>query len=397
MSLLRHFLFIFSILICTVVCTQTAPPILVDYDQVISGDQQIDTYFSHIENKSVGMVANHASSIGQVHLVDTLLKLGISITKIFCPEHGFRGTAGAGEIIFDEIDPATGIPILSLYGKFKKPPQKELQHIDVMVFDLQDVGVRFFTYISTLTYIMEACAENGIPLIILDRPNPNGFYIDGPVLEEGFESFIGMHKIPIVYGMTIGEFALMVNGEGWLNDQQSCDLTVIRLKNYKHNYIVKLPVRPSPNLPNWEAVYLYPSLCLFEGTIMSVGRGTDIPFQVYGHPDFHVGSFVFTPKSMPWATKPKLMGETCYGQNLKGYAQSFDKMPSQINLSWLIESYKLLQKDHAFFTAYFEKLAGTDKLRKQIEAGNTEKEIRKSWEEKLGAFRKIREKYLLYD
>lgn len=397
MSLLRHFLFIFSILINTVACSQSTSPILVNYNEIISGDEQIETYFPRIKNKSVGIVANHASLIGNVHLVDTLLELGVNITKIFCPEHGFRGIAEAGEAIPDKEDPNTGLPVLSLYGKYKKPPKEALQQIDIVLFDLQDVGVRFFTYISTLTYVMEACAEEGIPLIVLDRPNPNGFYVDGPVLEKGYESFVGLQPIPVVYGMTIGEYATMVNGEGWLKDHLLCDLTVITMKNYKHNYIVKLPVKPSPNLPNWEAVYLYPSLCLFEGTIMSIGRGTDTPFQVYGHPDFAIGSFVFTPNPMPWATKPKLMGETCYGQNLKGYAQNFDKMPSQINLTWLIGSYKLLQKDHTFFTSYFEKLAGTDRLRKQIEAGYTEEEIRKSWEEELGAFQKIREKYLIYD
>ncbi len=397
MSSLRHFLFIFSILISTVACSQKDSPMLVGYDQIISGDQQIDMYIPFLKDKKVGIVAHHASMIGDVQLIDTLQNRGINIVKIFCPEHGFRGTADAGEVITDDIDPATGIPIFSLYGKFKKPPQEELQDIDMMVFDLQDVGVRFFTYISTLAYIMEACAENGIPLIVLDRPNPNGFYIDGPVLEEGFESFIGLHKTPIVYGMTIGEYALMVNGEGWLNGQQSCDLTVIPLKNYNHNYIVKLPVKPSPNLPNWKAVYLYPSLCLFEGTIMSIGRGTDKPFQVYGNPDFYLGSFMFTPEPRPGATNPKFNGISCYGQNLEEYAENYDKMPAQLNLTWLLSSYKLLHKDHVFFTAYFEKLAGTDKLRKQIEAGYQENEIRKSWEEELETFRKIREKYLLYD
>jgi len=397
MSPLRHFLFIFSILISTAACSQKTAPILVGYDKIISGDQQFDVYFPLLYNKKVGVVAHHASMIGDVHLVDTLQKSGVNIIKIFCPEHGFRGTADAGEIISDDVDPVTGIPILSLYGKFKKPPKEELKHIDVMVFDLQDAGVRFFTYISTLTYIMEACAENDIPLIVLDRPNPNSFYVDGPVLEEGFESFIGLHKTPIVYGMTIGEYALMVNGEGWFSSEQTCDLTVVPLKNYMRNYIVKLPVKPSPNLPNWKAVYLYPSLCLFEGTIMSIGRGTDEPFQVYGHPDFSIGSFVFTPEPRPGATKPKLMGKTCYGQNLKEYAENYAKMPMQLNLSWLIESYKLLHKDHNFFISYFEKLAGTNSLRKQIKAGYTEKEIRKSWEQDLVKFGKVREKYLLYE
>ncbi len=397
MSSLRHFLFITSILISVAACSQKSTTKLVAYDEIISGDQQLETFLPLIIDKRVAIVANHASLIGNIHLVDTLLKHGINIVKIFSPEHGFRGTADAGETISDGTDQGTGIRILSLYGKYKKPPTSELQGIEILVFDLQDVGVRFFTYISTLTYIMEACAEENIPVIVLDRPNPNGFYIDGPVLEAGFESFVGMHRVPVVYGMTMGEYALMVNGEGWLKDQILCDLTIIPLKNYRHNYIVKLPVKPSPNLPNWQAVFLYPSLCFFEGSIMSVGRGTDFPFQVYGHPDFLLGSFVFTPESKPGASNPKYKGVSCYGQNLRGYAENYQKMPAQLNLSWLIESYKFLNTSHDFFTAYFDKLAGTIKLRKQIEQGMSEEEIRKSWEEDLNEFKKIKEKYLLYE
>jgi uncharacterized protein YbbC (DUF1343 family) len=397
MSSLRHFLFITSILISVAACSQKSTTKLVAYDEIISGDQQLETFLPLIKDKRVAVVANHASLIGNIHLVDTLLKHGINIVKIFSPEHGFRGTADAGETISDGTDQVTGIRILSLYGKYKKPPTSELQGIEILVFDLQDVGVRFFTYISTLTYIMEACAEENIPVIVLDRPNPNGFYIDGPVLEAGFESFVGMHRVPVVYGMTMGEYALMLNGEGWLKDQILCDLTIIPLKNYRHNYIVKLPVKPSPNLPNWQAVFLYPSLCFFEGSIMSVGRGTDFPFQVYGHPDFLLGSFVFTPESKPGASNPKYKGVSCYGQNLRRYAENYQKMPAQLNLSWLIESYKFLNTSHDFFTAYFDKLAGTIKLRKQIEQGMSEEEIRKSWEEDLNEFKKIKEKYLLYE
>lgn len=397
MSSLRHFLFITSILISIAACSQKSTSKLVAYYEIISGDQQLETFLPLIKDKRVAIVANHASLIGNVHLVDTLLKQSIEIVKIFSPEHGFRGTADAGEVISDKIDAATGISILSLYGKYKKPPQDELQNVDILIFDLQDVGVRFFTYISTLTYIMEACAEENIPVIVLDRPNPNGFYIDGPVLEAGYESFVGIHKVPIVYGMTLGEYALMVNGEGWLKDQVLCDLTIIPLKNYKHSYIVKLPVKPSPNLPNWKSVYLYPSLCLFEGTIVSVGRGTDVPFQVYGHPDYLLGSFIFTPESKPGASNPKYKDVRCFGQNLSGYAENYQKMPAQLNLSWLIESYKLLSPKYEFFTSYFAKLAGSDKLRQQIEAGKTEEEIRKSWQADLDAFKEIRRKYLLYD
>lgn len=397
MSSLRHFLLIAIIFISITACSQEAAPKLVSYDVITSGNQQLDAYLPLLIGKKIGIVANHASLIGNVHLVDTLLKQGINIVKIFSPEHGFRGTADAGELISDKMDPGTGISILSLYGKYKKPPPSELEEVDVLVFDLQDVGVRFFTYISTLTYIMEACAEHDIPLIVLDRPNPNGFYIDGPLMEKGFESFIGMHKIPVVYGMTVGEFALMVNGEEWLNDSVSCDLTIIPLKDYQHNYIVDLPIKPSPNLPNWQAVYLYPSLCLFEGTIMSVGRGTDFPFQVYGHPDYMIGSFVFTPETKPGASQPKYKGIHCYGQNLIGYADSFLEATPQLNLTWLIESYKSLSHNREFFTSYFDKLAGTDQLRKQIMDGTTEEDIRKSWEIDLNAFQKIRKKYLLYE
>lgn len=394
---IRYYLFIFGFLLSAFACSQKQTPVLVDYKEIISGDQQLEIYLPLINGKNVAVVAHHASMIEDVHLVDTLLKHHINIVKIFCPEHGFRGTASAGEIINDSMDVSTGIPIVSLYGKYKKPPKKELTGVDVIVFDLQDVGVRFFTYNSTLTYVMEACAEMKIPLVVLDRPNPNGYFVDGPVLEDGYESFVGLHKIPIVHGMTSGEFALMLNGESWLAGSERCDLTVIKLKNYSHDYIVKLPIKPSPNLPNWESVYLYPSLCLFEGTIMSVGRGTDFPFQVYGHPDYVIGSFVFTPRSMPGAARPKYEGEKCFGQYLKTYAQNYAQLQPKLNLSWLIESYKLLHSEHEFFTPYFEKLSGTDQLRKQIVAGYSEKEIRESWKKNLGAFIKIREKYLLYE
>jgi len=397
MSSIKHFLFVLCILITFSACSQNNNPILVDYEEIISGDKQLKTYLPLLKGKNVAVVANHASMVNDIHLVDTLLKHKVNIVKIFCPEHGFRGTASAGELIIDNIDLSAGIPILSLYGKFKKPPKDELQNIDVIVFDLQDVGVRFFTYNSTLTYVMEACAEAEIPVIVLDRPNPNGFYVDGPILEDGFESFVGMHKIPIVHGMTSGEFALMVNGEGWLKDQLKCDLTVIPLKHYKHNYLVKLPIKPSPNLPNWEAIYLYPSLCLFEGTIMSVGRGTDVPFQVYGHPDFSIGSYVFNPKTKPGASQPKYEGEICYGQNLRVYAENYHQMPIKLNLTWLIESYKFLHPKYEFFTPYFEKLAGTNKLSEQIIGGFSEEEIRESWKAGLEDFKKIRNKYLLYD
>jgi len=377
---------------------QEIKPILVEYSQVITGAQRTEIYLPLLKNKKIGVVANPASVIERTHLVDSLISLNIKIEKIFCPEHGFRGDVPDGEEINNEIDSKTGIKIISLYGKNKKVLDDDITDLDVLVFDLQDVGCRFFTYISTLTYVMQACADNGIPLIILDRPNPNGFYVDGPVLEKGFESFIGIHPIPVVYGMTIGEYAQMVNGENWLENGNQCELTVIQLQDYKHNMLVKLPIKPSPNLPKWQAVYLYPSLCFFEGTAMSVGRGTDFPFQIYGSPNFSFGSFAFTPESKPGAsTNPKYKGQQCFGQNLTGYAENYQNNPRQINLLWLIESYKLLSPKEKYFTSYFEKLAGTDKLRKQIEAGMNEDEIRLSWQQGLNSFRNIREKYLLYE
>jgi len=284
-----------------------------------------------------------------------------------------------------------------LYGKNKKPQVADLADVDMVVFDIQDVGARFYTYISTMTFVMEACAENQIPVIILDRPNPNGFYVDGPVLESEFKSFVGLHPVPIVHGMTVGEYAKMVNGEGWLENGVKCELSVIPVENYTHRDFYELPVRPSPNLPNKNAVYLYPSLCLFEGTIVSVGRGTDFPFQVIGHPDFVTGSYLFTPKSIPGvASKPKYEGVTCFGQNLTGFAENITNQPHQLSLFWLIEYYKILKDKGSFFDNYFEKLAGTAQLRKQIEEGWSEVQIRESWQPGLEKFRQIRKKYLLY-
>jgi len=370
----------------------------VDYEYIQPGATNFEVYLTSIQNKNVALVAHPASVLNGRHLVDTLLTNGIRLVKIFSPEHGFRGNAEAGEKVKDGTDPQTGLPVISLYGDHKKPTREDLSGVDVLLVDLQGVGVRFYTYISTLTYVMEACAENNVPVIVLDRPNPNGFYVDGPVLEPEFSSFVGMHPVPVVYGMTIGEYALMVNGESWLKNDVSCELTVVQMHNYSHDLIVKLPVSPSPNLPNWLSVYLYPSLCFFEGTIMSVGRGTDVPFQIYGHPDFVIGSYAFTPESMPGKSlHPKFEGKLCYGQNLTGYAENYSKNQSQLNLTWLIAAYELLSPKHSFFTDYFNKLAGTDKLRKQIEAGMSEKEIRATWEKDLKAFKKIREKYLLYD
>lgn len=377
---------------------QDQRPVLKNYDEITTGAARTDQYLSLLQGLNVGIVAHKASRLNQTHLVDSLLARGVHLVKIFSPEHGFRGEAEAGESINSTIDNKTLLPLVSLYGKNKKPTDANMKDIDIMLFDLQDVGVRFYTYISTLTYVMEACAAHGIPLVVLDRPNPNGFYVDGPVLEPEFTSFVGMHPVPIVYGLTIGEYALMVNGERWLHDSLPCRLTVIPLLDYTHNCIVKLQTEPSPNLPNWRSVYLYPSLCLFEGTIMSVGRGTDLPFEVIGHPDFYLGSFIFSPRSIPGkSSTPKYMGKNCYGQNLSGYAYNYRYNENKLNLSWLIGAYQFMMQDHTFFNDYFDTLAGTDKLRKQIISQSSEYSIRKSWEEGLAYFRSIREKYLLYE
>jgi uncharacterized protein YbbC (DUF1343 family) len=353
-------------------------------------------YLPELSDKKVAIVANHTSLVGTTNLVDTLIKCGINVVKIFGPEHGFRGNAADGAVVDDTRDSITGIPVVSLYGNHKKPLPSDLKGLDVVIFDIQDVGCRFFTYISTMTYVMEACAVSNLPVIILDRPNPNGYYIDGPVLESKFSSFVGLHPVPIVYGMTIGEYALMVNGEKWLKDGIQCNLKIIPCSGYSHSSRYQLPVRPSPNLPAMESVYLYPSLCLFEGTAISIGRGTDKPFTMIGHPLFHEGSFMFEPQSIPGVSdNPPFKGKVCYGQNLEPEAALL-KANGHIELGWLTSMYKYMRGRCEFFTPYFEKLAGTATLRKQIEAGMSAKAIRKSWQKSINNFRNIRAKYLLY-
>lgn len=388
---------ILSLLIWTsTVMSQTSNLRLVEYDEIKSGADHIESYLPLLQNKNIAVVANQASLVGNTHLVDTLLSHDIKIVSIFCPEHGFRGVADAGKKINDSIDINTHIPIISLYGSHKKPTTADLENIDIVLFDLQDVGTRFYTYISTLTYVMEACAENSIPIIVLDRPNPNGYFIDGPVLEKEHSSFVGLHPVPIVYGMTIGEYARMVAGEQWINEAANMELQIITLEGYNHNMVVKLKTRPSPNLPNWQSVYLYPSLCLFEGTIMSVGRGTNYPFQVFGHPDYVVGSYIFTPEGKVGATKPKYEGIKCYGSMLAMTPEYFKISPQQLTLDWLIISYKVMQDHSDFFNSYFVKLTGTEELREQIKTGLSEDEIRQSWQPEIDDFKKIRLKYLLY-
>ena len=368
--------------------------VLIDKARYVSAAMQTNDYLPLIEGKRVGIVGNQTSIVGETHLVDTLLSLGIDVRKIYTPEHGFRGTADAGAKVNSGKDEKTGTPIVSLYGKNKKPTPEMLHGIDVILFDLQDVGVRFYTYISTMSYVMEAAAENNVPVIVLDRPNPNGFYVDGPVLKSENKSFVGMHQVPVVYGMTIGEYAKMVNGEGWLKNGVTCDLTVIPMKKYNRKAIYELPVKPSPNLPNWESIYLYPTLCFFEGTNVSVGRGTETPFQIYGHPDLR-GSYTFTPKSTGGATKPLLEGQRCRGENLIEYAHDYARNANQLHLEWIIEAYQQL-KDKGFFKDYFRLLSGDKQLQRVIEKGKSADEIRASWEDDLEAFKAVREKYLLY-
>ena len=359
---------------------------------IVSGAENFEKYLHNIANEKVGIVAHQASLVfGKTHLIDTLLSLGAAVQKVFAPEHGFRGRADAGETIYDQKDKKTGLQILSLHGKTKKPSEESLENISVMIFDLQDVGVRFYTYLSTLNYVMEACAENDIPLIVLDRPNPNAHYVDGPVLSEENKSFLGMHPVPIVYGMTIGEYAKMINGEGWLNNKLKCDLTIIKLKNYSHKTSYELPVRPSPNLPNKLAIALYPSLCLLEPTKISIGRGTEMQFQIYGHPDLNKDSFSFKPLPNFGSKNPKLKGKICYGKDL-----SKIEFPKKIHLEWLIDAYNESPNKSDFFLKGFYRIAGTKNLESQIKAGVSEKVIRESWEEDLNHFRSIREKYLIY-
>lgn len=370
---------------------------LVDYQTIKSGAQQTESYFPLLEGKKTAVVTNQSGLIGNIHLVDSLISAGMHIVKVFSPEHGFRGDQDAGKYINNEIDEITKLPLVSLYGKNKKPTPLDLKGVDVLLFDLQDVGIRFYTYISTLTYVMEACAEEGIPVIVLDRPNPNGFYIDGPVLKSEYRSFVGMHPIPVVYGLTIGEYALMVQGEKWIEQAESINLTVVPLYGYARNTIVKLAVKPSPNLPNWESVYLYPSLCFFEGTSVSVGRGTEMPFQIYGHPNLPKNNAIFTPQSIKGASlNPPFKDITCFGKDLRSYAHDFQNHEKKLKLTWLIDAYNHLKNEDVFFNQYFNTLAGNAELRQQIENGMSETAIRKSWENDIKAYKKIRAKYILY-
>ena len=364
-------------------------------DSIIVGAERTSLYFSKLKGKRIGFVANQTSMIKNDHLVDILLNEGVNIVKVFSPEHGFRGHADAGAKVRDEIDLQTGLPIYSLYGKSRRKPSKEvLKDIDLILFDLQDVGVRFYTYISSMHYVMEACAENSIPLILLDRPNPNGFYVDGPILNPKFKSFVGMHEVPVVHGMTIGEYAKMINGERWLKDSVKCSLEVIPCLNYNHLIKYNLPIPPSPNLPNMRSVYLYPSLCFFEGTNVSIGRGTDIPFQIYGAPYFDSKLFKFTPKSSYGSKYPKYKEMDCFGEDLRTLSLDSLKNVNSLNFNWLVKSFKTSNESLDFFNknGFFNLLAGTDKIMNLIKGGASGVQIRETYQMELDKFKLIRKK-----
>jgi uncharacterized protein YbbC (DUF1343 family) len=359
---------------------------------LLTGAQQTELYLPYLQGKRVAMVVNQTSTIGKTHLVDTLLSRGVKISVIFAPEHGFRGDADAGAHISNTTDSKTGLPILSLYGSNKKPSPEQLKDVDVVLFDIQDVGVRFYTYSSTMHYVMEACAEQKKPMLLLDRPNPIGYLIDGPVLDAKFKSFVGMNTIPIAHGLTLGEYALMINGEKWLKNGVQAQVKTIPVKNYNHKLFYSLPIKPSPNLPNDQSIKLYPFLCLFEGTTVSQGRGTHMPFQVIGAPYYPDKTFSFTPVPIPgMSMDPPYKNQVCYGKDLRNL-----NLKENFTLSYLLDFYQKSGQKEKFFNNFFKSLAGTDELQKQVMAGKTEKEIRDSWKPGLDAYKKMRKQYLLY-
>jgi uncharacterized protein YbbC (DUF1343 family) len=402
--------------------TLPVPAMLAEPTTIIAGAERMDVYLPLLKGKSVGVFANPTSMVGHTHLVDTLMKLGVMVKVIFGPEHGFRGTADAGEKVGNYIDKATGIPVVSLYGEKRRPSLEDIKDVDIMIFDIQDVGVRFYTYISSMEEYMEAAFEYGKPFLLLDRPNPNGFYVDGPVLDMKYRSFVGHQPIPIVYGMTIGEYAMMVAGEGWLGEKANAKVSyfkttqptvdtpfhflVIKCEGYNHNSKYILPVKPSPNLPNIQSIYLYPSTCLFEGTTLSEGRGTDKPFQVFGHPLLPKTLYSFTPNPNEGAKSSKWYGRVCYGWDLSGTPEEvLKKTGNKVQLKWLMEAYNAFPQKDSFFlipksgkmeNSSIVRLSGNNELWQQIRKGTTEEDIRKSWEPALTEFKKIRKKYLLY-
>ncbi len=403
---LKPFIFIFPIAslfacnACTAAKIPADKPVIVNKESknILTGADQTEKYIPLLKGKKVGLVLNQTAEINNIPLVDTLKSLNINIKAIFGPEHGFRGTADAGEKVGNYIDSKTGFPVISLYGAKHAPSKEDLKDIDIMIFDIQDVGVRFYTYTITMAWVMQACADSNIPLIILDRPNPNGGLIDGPILDPKFKSGVGMHQIPISHGLTTGEFAQMINGEGWLNNGVKCNLTIIKNANYQHQMEYILPVKPSPNLPNNRSIYLYPSLCLFEGTVISQGRGTYSPFQVLGNPLLKGKyNFSFTPKSIDGMSKnPPLENQVCYGIDFRKVDEQKIRSNKQLDLKTLLDLYAAYPKKEEFFTPFFNKLAGNDILMQQIKDGKSEAEIRASWKQGLDDYNVKRKKYLLY-
>lgn len=388
---MKKILLLSIFLMCAVGCCRAQG------ERVIPGDERTEAYFPLLQGKRIAIFSNHTGMVGDKHLLDLLLENGMKVTAIFSPEHGFRGNADAGERVASSRDPKTGVPILSLYnGKEKRPAAEAMRQFDLLVVDIQDVGLRFYTYYITMCRLMDACAEHGKQVVLLDRPNPNGHYVDGPILDMKYKSGVGGLPIPIVHGMTLGELAQMVNGEGWLPQARKCDLTVIACLNYTHRTLYRLPVPPSPNLPNMQAVYLYPSLCYFEATPVSLGRGTSLPFQLYGHPDMKGYSYSFTPRSMPGAKNPPQLGKLCHGVDLSRLDEQ-EILKRGIDLSYLIDAYRNLDIGDRFFTSFFELLVGRDYVRRMIKEGKSAEEIKAMWSDDVECFKKQRCKYLLYE
>lgn len=379
------------LLLCsTLLCLAQQTPIIL-------GDEQTTEYFPLLKGKRIAIFSNHTGMIGDKHLLDVLLENEFNVVAIFSPEHGFRGNADAGEHVSSSVDEKTGVPILSLYdGKLGKPSKESMNKFDILVVDIQDVGLRYYTYYASMCRLMDACAEYGRNMLILDRPNPNGHYVDGPLLDMKYKSGVGWLPIPVVHGMTLGELALMVNGESWLPEGRTCNLTVIPCKNYTHQTMYRLPIPPSPNLPNMKSIYLYPSTCYFEATPVSLGRGTDKPFQIYGHPDMKGYDFSFTPRSVPGAKNPPQLDKLCHGVDLSNLTDE-EIWKRGIDLSYLIDAYRNLNIGDKFFTSFFEKLIGVDYVRTMIEAGKSADEIKAAWKDDVEKFKTQRKKYLLYD
>jgi len=397
---MKKWMVIFSFFVCVFyVKAQKAPSPSerAGGEAVIVGAEQTEAYFPLLKGKRLALFSNHTGMVKNKHLLDILIENRFNVVAVFSPEHGFRGDAGAGDHVSSSVDLKTGVPILSLYdGNTGKPSAESMKKFDMLIIDIQDVGLRFYTYYISMVKLMDACAENQKGVIILDRPNPNGHYVDGPILDMKYKSGVGWLPIPVVYGMTLGELALMVNGEKWLPQNRICSLTVIKCKNYTHRTMYRLPVPPSPNLPNMTAIYLYPSLCYFEATPVSLGRGTDLPFQVYGHPNMKGLSFTFTPRSMPAAKDPPQKDRLCYGVNLSTLSDE-EIWKKGIDLSYLIGAYRNLNMDDYFFRPFFENLIGVDYVRKMIKQGKSADEIKAMWQEDVAKFKRQRKPYLLYD